>query len=167
MMHERSLQKTAASMIEAVDALTSDNKQQALIHVIEKRMVSATWVLRRLPDKERGFLRMKGALWPETTSDASSYPRDSMSVFEARRRVRISAQEIDHMQPSLDLLLLLPDLTDRHIVFWTAWHQDGEVQTRIPWAKVRRSMGVNLSRWTLKRRYEAALQWLSALVALQ
>lgn len=167
MMHERSLQKTATSMIEAVGTPSSDNKQQALIPLIEKRMVNATWVLRRLPDKERGFLRMKGALWPETASDASSYPRDSMSVFEARRRVRISAQEIDHMQPSLDLLLLLPDLTDRHIVFWTAWHQDGEVQTRVPWIKVRRSMGVGLSRWTLKRRYEAALQWLSALIALQ
>ena len=71
------------------------------------------------------------------------------------------------MQPALDLLTLLPDILDRQILFWTAWHQDGEVQARVPWAKVRRSLGVSASRWTLKRRYEAGLQWLGALVALQ
>lgn len=131
---------------------------------IEQDMVSATWTLRRLPDREAGFLRLRGALWPETASDAGSYAPDPLTSFQAKRRVRITAQEIDRMQPTLDLLLLLPDLEDRRMLFWACWHQNGEVSARIPWAKVRTSLGTSQSRWTLKRRYVEALGWLGRLV---
>jgi len=141
--------------------------KEALAQLVEKRLVGATWTLRRLPDRERGFLHMRGALWPEMMAEAGSYPAAPVSSVAARSRVRLSPKEIDQMQPALDLLTLLPDILDRQILFWTAWHQDGEVQARVPWAKVRRSLGVSASRWTLKRRYEAGLQWLGALVALQ
>ncbi len=176
-MQERDLRKTARSLQEAAGKPASTVAQgpkpvkaepeAALAALIETRMVNAAWVLRRLPDREKGFLRMRGALWPETLAEPGTYPRAAMSAFEARRRVRISAAEIDQMQPTLDLLLLLPDITDRQIVFWAAWHQEGETGNRISWVKVRRSLGLTLSRWTLKRRYEASLMWLAALVALQ
>ena len=139
-----------------------------LMPVIEARLISAAWTLRRLPDRERGFLRLRGALWPEMAADSGGgHAEDGMTTFQARRQVRITAAEIDAMQPTLDLLLLLPDLEDRKLLFWAAWHQDGETMARIPWAKVRRSLGINLSRWTLKRRYEAGQAWLEALVLLQ
>jgi len=141
--------------------------REKLVPRLEGRFVSAAWTLRRLPDREAGFRRMQGCLWPETLAESSSYAPESLTSFQARRRVRISAEEIDEMQPTLDLLQLLPDVTDRRILFWTAWHQDGETQARIPWAKVRRSLGANLSRWTLKRRYEGGLRWLAAIIAMQ
>lgn len=174
MLYERDLKQAAINLKQEmtrgdrVPAKCSEEEdQKRLMGVIEEKLVNATWVLRRMPDRERGFLKMRGALWPEMQNEAGRYPRASMSSFEARWKTRISAAEVDAMQPMLDLLLLLPDVSDRHLIFWAAWHQDGEVQTRVPWAKVRRSMGVNLSRWTFKRRYEAALTWLAALIILQ
>lgn len=142
-------------------------KREDISPRLEMRFVSACWTLRRLPDREAGFLRMRGALWPEAAAEPSTYARESLTSFQARRRVRITSIEIDQMQPTLDLLLLLPDIEDRRLLFWAAWHQDGERSARIPWAKVRRSLDVSWSRWTLKRRYEAALLWLAGLVELQ
>jgi len=144
-----------------------DSEKESLAPLVEERLVGATWTLRRMPDKERGFMHMRGTLWPDMLPEPGNYPAQDIGNLAARRRVRISPKEVDQMQPALDLLTLLPDILDRQILFWTAWHQDGEVQTRIPWAKVRLSLGVNTSRWTLKRRYEAGLLWLGALVALQ
>lgn len=168
---ERSLKNTCLAVQEEGVTPKTEDKNAAIRDRLEVRLISAAWTLRRMPDRERGFLKMRGALWPESVATPGQYPRERISGFEARRRIRISAKEIDDMQPTLDLLLLLPDLADRQILFWAAWHQEGERQDRIAWAKVRRSLvaqdGKNYSRWTLKRRYEAGLQWLAALVLLQ
>lgn len=131
---------------------------------LEIDMVNAAWTLRRLPDREAGFLKLRGALWPETASEPGSYAPDPLTSFQARRRVRITAAEIDRMQPTLDLLLLLPELAERRLLFWAAWHQNGEVSCRIPWAKVRQSLATDLSRWTLKRKYQEALTWLARII---
>jgi hypothetical protein len=148
-------------------ALGRDQEQEKLAHEIERRLVCAAWTLRRMPDKERGFLRMRTSIWAETKAAPGDYAPESEGYLASRKRGRIGAAEIDAMQPALDLLTLLPDITDRKILFWAAWHQDGELQARIPWAKVRRSLDAAASRWTLKRRYQAGLLWLAALVALQ
>ncbi len=170
-MPERNLKQTCIAINEEERNDGNIASKEAVIDRLELKMVRAAWTLRRMPDRESSFLKMRGALWPDTQCEPGAYPSEILSNFEARRRLRISAKEIDEMQPMLDLLLLLPDLTDRQIVFWTAWHQDGERQARIPWVKIRRSLlaGENkgLSRWTLKRRYAAALDWLAALVLLQ
>lgn len=141
--------------------------KEALVPLLEARLIAATWTLRRLPDRERGFQRMRGSLWPETVADGGTYAAEGLTSFQARMRARPTAGEIDAMQPTLDLLLLLPDVEDRRIVFFACHHQDGEVGGRIPWARVRRASGLTLSRWTFKRRYEAALRWLAALIFLQ
>ncbi|GHF18082.1 hypothetical protein GCM10017044_10740 [Kordiimonas sediminis] len=143
-----------------VRAHTDD--RSCLSDFVEHRLVEATWTLRRLPDKEAGFLYSRRVLWPETVSGPEDYPNGSLSLLEARKHMRLSAAQIDRMEPSLDILRCLPDREDRRIVFWGAWHQDGEQQPRIPWAKVRRSLGSDLSRWTLKRRYQNGLDWLVA-----
>lgn len=134
---------------------------------VESRLVTATWTLRRLPDRERGFMCMRTMMWPDAANNSGGYAPPAMTSLQARRNARIDPKDIDQMQPTLDLLALLPDLTDRQIVFWAAWHQDGERSAKIPWAKVRRSMGCDLSRWTLKRRFEAGLDWLARLICLQ
>ncbi|WP_262689822.1 hypothetical protein [Kordiimonas aestuarii] len=140
--------------------------KDALVRLLEDRLVCASWTLRRLPDRERGFLQLRGSMWPGMLADSATYASQGLTSFQARARVRITAQEVDAMQPTLDLLQLLPDKEDRRIVFFAAWHQDGETGGRIPWARVRRSTGLSLSRWTFKRRYEAALRWLAALITL-
>jgi hypothetical protein len=155
---------------QTVRALALDHAQRpdkaALVPLVEARLVAATWTLRRLPDRERGFQRMRGSLWPETLADGSTYAAEGLTSFQARLKARPTAAEIDAMQPTLDLLLLLPDVEDRRIVFFACHHQDGETGGRIPWARVRRTSGLGLSRWTFKRRYEAALRWLASLIFL-
>ncbi len=143
---------------------SKDEQLDAMINKLESRLVEATWVLRRLPDRERGFLSLSTMVWPDSVAGPADYAPQAMTSFQARRRARIDPKEIDRMQPTLDLLGLLPDITDRQILFWAAWHQGGERQTRLPWAKVRRSLGLNLSRWTLKRRYENGLRWLASII---
>lgn len=172
-MTHRSLRAAALEIFEEAVCACAGGGQRAMpvrediATRLEMRFVSASWTLRRLPDREAGFLRMRGALWPEAASEPGTYARESLTSFQARRRVRITAVEIDQMQPTLDLLLLLPEIEDRQLLFWAAWHQDGECSTRIPWAKVRRSLDVSWSRWTLKRRYNGALNWLAGLVEIQ
>ncbi|WP_417452207.1 hypothetical protein [Kordiimonas sp.] len=164
----RALRDVARTMmIDARAGKQGKPDKQALAGLLDTRLVRASWTLRRLPDRERGFLQLRGSMWPEIAADGGTYAAPGMTSYQARRQVRLSAGEIDQMQPTLDLLQLLPDREDRKIAFYAAWHQDGEPGGRVPWAKVRRSTGLALSRWTFKRRYEGALLWLAALIALQ
>lgn len=146
---------------------SNEDQLERLMNRVEERIVSATWTLRRLPNRERGYLKMRGMLWPDTPAQAGDYAPADMTAMQARRAARIAPEEIDRMQPSLDLLQLLPDVSDRKLLFWAAWHQDGELQAKIPWAKVRRSMDCTLSRWTLKRRYDNGLRWLASIILAQ
>ena len=157
----RFLQENAGSARDREAAL------EDLVRSLESRFVEATWTLRRLPDRERSFLSLSTMVWPDAISTAGDYAPNSMTSLQARRRARIDPKEIDRMQPTLDLLPLLPDITDRQLLFWTAWHQDGECQAKLPWAKVRRSLGLSLSRWTMKRRYENGLKWLAGMILMQ
>ncbi len=157
----------AASPVSGRNLADRDEHLCALVEKIETRLVEATWTLRRLPDRERGFLSVRGMIWPDAPTRAGDYGPEPMSAMQARRSARIDPREIDRMQPTLDLLLLLPDLSDRKLLFWAAWHQDGEQQTRLPWSKVRRSTASNQSRWTLKRRYENGLKWLASIILAQ
>lgn len=134
---------------------------------VEARLVAATWTLRRMPDREKNFLHMRTMMWPDAVAEAGTYAPQEMTALQARRNVRLSPQEIDQMQPALDLLQLLPDPADRKLLFWVSWHQDGEVQVKLPWAKVRRSMECGQSRWTMKRRYQNGLQWLASIILAQ
>lgn len=138
-----------------------------LIERVEGRLVSACWTLRRMPDREKGFLHMRTMMWPDSAAEAGTYAPPDMTALQARRSVRLTPQEIDQMQPALDLLQLLPDPVDRKLLFWASWHQDGEVQVKIPWAKVRRSMDSTQSRWTMKRRYGNGLRWLASIILAQ
>lgn len=174
---ERNLNKTAREILgerplkgqraPERESDAAEDKRANVKDKIERRLVTATWTLRRIPDRERGFMRMRTMMWPDAPANTGGYAPAPMTSIQARRNARIDPKEIDEMQPSLDLLQLLPDLMDRQIVFWATWHQDGELSAKIPWAKVRRSMGSDLSRWTLKRRYENGLEWLARLVCLQ
>ncbi|NVJ97094.1 MAG: hypothetical protein HWE25_03020 [Alphaproteobacteria bacterium] len=172
-LQERGLKDAALSLLDEARCRAAGGgkagclERTDVLPLLEDRLVSAAWTLRRLPDREARFLKARGSWWPEMQAEAGAYANEGMTSFTARHRVRITAQEIDVMQPSLDMLLLLPDREDRQLLFWAAWHQNGERLARIPWAKVRRSLGGNLSRWTLKRRYEAGLEWLAGLVLLQ
>ncbi|WP_374764278.1 hypothetical protein [Yunchengibacter salinarum] len=144
--------------------------------VIESALITAVWTLRRLPDRDRAFLFARQVMWPEigageTGAEAGGRapvgsviplaPQGKRGVYG--RQARPDAKQIDAMQPALDLLALVPDQDDRQILFWAAWHQNGAPQSRIPWARVAQSVGLDLSRWTYKRRYGQGLDWLARL----
>jgi hypothetical protein len=168
---DHALSKTCKQLAEEMGQAGAKTAQEELEcqlrDRVEDRLISAAWTLRRMPDKENAFLFARQSLWPETVPNKYTAMPKVMGVVRTRSRIRPTALEIDQMQPALDLLLLLPDLKDRQLLFWAAWHQAGERQVRIPWAKVRQSMAVDLSRWTLKRRYDDGLKWLAAIIALQ
>ncbi len=156
--------KDFARLLQRRTPSADDSLNAQMTHFLETRLVDAAWTLRRLPDREKGFLYQRQTLWPDMRQ-TDGQPIDlSIDTVFARKQVRPSPRQIDAMIPTMDLLRLLPDIKDRNVVFWGAWHQDGEVQARIPWAKVRRSLGSDLSRWTMKRRYQSALDWLARLV---
>ncbi|PCI60034.1 MAG: hypothetical protein COB37_10385 [Kordiimonadales bacterium] len=62
------------------------------------------------------------------------------------------------MQPALDLLQLLPYKEDMMICYWGAYDQDGEKQSKIRWSRVIEAHDLDMSRWTLKRHYDGALE---------
>ncbi|WCL55081.1 hypothetical protein [Gimibacter soli] len=139
---------------------------------LEVRMIDAVWTLRRMPDREAGLLYSRQILWPDMKVDRHTAVPAALGRVAAAKRIPAEPRSIDLMQPVLDLLRLLPDVEDRRIVFWGAWHQDGVRQERMPWAKVRRSLSGHLgaerakglSRWTLKRRYDDGLGWIARLL---
>lgn len=146
------------------DAMRGNALPDAM-RVLEARLIRATWTLRRLPDKEKGYLASKG---PAVVIDGEDDPEQT--AFDARLRARISRVELDDYQEALDLLLVLPDTADRQLVFWTAWAQEGLAYQRIQWAQVARYIAkysdgnryAAASRWTLKRNYERSLEFIAA-----
>jgi hypothetical protein len=154
--------------VSPLDAVRDLEEREAILRDrVEARLISAAWTLRRMPDREAGFLYARQAIWPEMAVNKYTAVPAKLSNLQTRKKIRPNPKEIDEMQPALDLLLLLPDVADRKLLFWAAWHQNGEKQTRIPWAKVRRSISTTASRWTLKRKYDDGLKWLAAIIALQ
>ncbi|WP_308908955.1 hypothetical protein [Pseudokordiimonas caeni] len=139
---------------------------------VEERMIDAVWTLRRMPDREAGLLYSRQILWPDMKVDRNTAVPAALGRVATAKRIPAEPRSIDLMQPVLDLLRLLPDVEDRRIIFWGAWHQDGMRQERMPWAKVRRSLtghlggerARGLSRWTLKRRYDDSLGWIACLL---
>lgn len=156
--YQKRLRDTALRIKHEARKLHDTPTKGDIAKVLEQEFVLAAWTLRRLPTRDRPPSTL-GAAWQDEEVRDKEY--------NDRYRARISAQEVDHMQPTLDLLLLLPDLGDRQLVFWACHHVKGEVSDRIPWSKVRESMGGGASRWTLKRHYEGALLLLGAIINLQ
>lgn len=137
--------------------------REAIRAEVERRLVEATWTLRRLPDRESGYIYNSGVFWPDMRKERSDY-LEPVSSVGLRKKSPPTAAEVSRMQPALDLMLLLPCKDDRRLVFFAAYHQDGEPSVRISWSKVRRSLDVNASRWTLKRNYDSALMFLAGCI---
>jgi len=141
---------------------------------VEAHLVEAAWTMRRLPDKERAWLYGSTVMWPafrSTASDAFGGP--SMSALQQSLRTRPTPKQIDGYQPILDWLQMLPDTTDRRVIFWAAWHLNGlsraSEREPLPWGKVRQSLGVTngergYSRWSLKRRHSSGLQLIAGVL---
>ena len=140
---------------------------------VEAFLVEATWTLRRLPDKEKAWLYGSSVMWPaHAVQGIDGYGRD-LSPFMQRLKTSPAPRQIDRYQKILDWLQMLPDTTDRRVVFWACWHLNGEARTSerdpLPWGRVRNSMGVGdgqrgYSRWALKRRHAGSLVLIAAVL---
>jgi len=149
--------------------MTGEQSLDFAISVVETRLVRAAWTLRRMPDRETGWLANK-TQWPDTAkSPEEAYGYEDISAFEVRLKARLSSREVDDMQPALDMLDVLPDIRDKQLLFWVAWHQEGELLERIPWTAIKRSLAewapsnsyAGLSRWTLKNYYSSGIEFLA------
>ena len=138
-----------------------------------KRGVKALWTLRRLDEPEKHWLGCKGVSMPQGARDGNIDYVEDLTAYQVRMQSRLTTAEIDDLQPSLDLLLLLPDLDDRKLVFWVGWNFEGEVCNRIYWEKVTRSMAWNspaskypcYSHKTLKRYYRRSIDLIAQVLA--
>jgi len=129
---------------------------------VEALLIEAAWTLHRLPDREQALLYQSNTFWPDHIYD---YPGggDPFGLYrtQSNRPSVPTAKEIDAMQPSLDLLRALPDIEDRRFLFHVAAYQKGERAQRIGWTKIKDNLALDVSRWTLKRRYAEALAWIA------
>ena len=133
----------------------------ALLAQTESNIIEAVWTLRRLPDPDSRWLKGYKSPWPHMAEDRHTAHPIPVSPLRMSLGVRPSRREIDDCQDGLDLLLRLPDIVDRKLMYWAAYHQNGERGRRIPWHLVRRALRVTWSRWTLRRRYRNALKWIA------
>lgn len=152
---------------------------------LETALCQAFWTLRRLPDRELGWIYGSDrAKWPEVRKDyhrdhnppppkgATLQPtngRDMDYATQVLVKIRPTAAEISAMQPALDMLQLLPDNADKKLVSAVLWHWQGEPGGYIYWAEIRpwlRGRLVTAHRRTLMRHYERSLDWLAQLVLI-
>lgn len=137
--------------------------------MVEAKLVSAAWTLRKIPDKDDGFFCVKTVVWP--AYKISYNPFYKLSKSHAQGRVGMpTPREIDLYMDILAWLEMLPDLNDRQIVFWAVWHLNGVARQsfseRMPWKKIGASLyPLSLSRVQLWRRHKAGLTLISQVLS--
>lgn len=150
-------------------ARVSETELSKLRFKIQHRLVAAQWVLRRMTDREMGWLYgADRAKWPAVRPDYHG-GSDDIAVLKARLASRPTAQEISDMQPALDMLQLLPHISDRKLVAAVAWHFEGDLGSKIYWDEVRPWLRGRLATAhprTLKRHYDRSIDWLAELVVI-
>jgi hypothetical protein len=127
---------------------------------IEARLFEAIRTLRRLPDRERGYLQGLKARWPEPLRDfwdewANVIERGGFEAMRAQPPAP-SPAAIDRMLPTLHWLTWL-DKDERRIVFLRAFG--------VSWWQIASRMG--RSERTAQRRHEQGLKIIAARLALE
>lgn len=169
------MKKMENTLNEAFDGACRDFAQalpvyevDAVRRNIEYRLARAYLTLVRLPDSEWAWLKNSDrACWPSYWSGYHDGDDIERTAFETLMKTSPSRQDISDMQPALDLLQLLPDPADRKLVAAVATWFLGEPTDRIYWEPVKARLEGRLavaSKWTLKRRYNSAMDTLTICV---
>ncbi len=136
---------------------------------VKARIVAAVWTLDRLQHPDSRWLGSSVTSWPDHIRDYAGNGDPLKRYENDPPRIRPSGYEIDEMQPALDLMQLLPQIDDRHLVHYGSLYQYGQVAPRIPWGKVRTSLEkekpknryIRLERTTLWRHYNSSAEFIA------
>lgn len=134
---------------------------------VEAYLVEAAWTLRKLPDPEVGYLKVKTMIWEGVEAESRSIyvPKNRL----VSRKDLPSPKEIDRFMDILGWLEMVPEKLDRKILFWAAWHMHGvarrTTREKIKWKNVVKSMyPLSLSRYQLWRRHRHGLSLIAAVL---
>jgi hypothetical protein len=138
----------------------NESLDRSALAEIEARLFEAIRTLRRLPDRERGYLQGLRARWPEPLRDfwdewALAIERGGFEAMRARPPAP-SPAAIDRMLPTLHWLSWL-DKDERRIVSLRA--------LGVSWWQIASRMG--RSERTAQRRHEQGLKMIAARLAME
>jgi hypothetical protein len=129
---------------------------------VEERLIEAWGFLRRMPDREAGWLRPSiMSLWQQVSMtaeeraaayqiDGDDYDRDVLPRPPGLRSV-----EVDRMEEALNWLRHVPERDRRLVGFAIERLERGEA--RVPWRDLMRPMGVVRGEHGLRKRYSRAI----------
>lgn len=124
---------------------------------VEERLVQAVLVMRRLSDREAGWLRAK-ACWPDIVRERNMGDYDARGVdMEAPtlRPLPATRRDIAEMEEAFAWVLAAKEQDRRLIALAIGTLARGE--KRIPWMQLRKPMGIKLGANGLRMRYERAM----------
>lgn len=126
---------------------------------VEERLVEAMLVMRRLSDREAGWLRVK-ASWPDIVReheagdyDARGYLGNSSDI--PLKPLPATRRDIAEMEEAFAWVLAAKGRDRRLIALAIGALARGE--KRVPWGKLLRPMGLKLGQHGLRKRYERAM----------
>lgn len=124
---------------------------------VETRLVEAMRICWRLPDRERGWLRLR-AYWPDVSAEAGDYDArggDHRSSDVAIRPASLTRAEHAAMEEALGWLDMVK-ANDRKLI-GLAITALARGESRIPWRELLAPMGLKLGADGLRMRYGRAL----------
>jgi hypothetical protein len=126
---------------------------------VEERLVEAMLVMRRLSDREAGWLRVK-ASWPDIVReheagdyDARGYLGNSSDI--PLKPLPATRRDIAEMEEAFAWVLAAKERDRRLIALAIGALARGE--KRVPWGRLLRPMGLKLGQHGLRKRYERAM----------
>ncbi|SCW77497.1 hypothetical protein SAMN02927924_02803 [Sphingobium faniae] len=126
---------------------------------VEERLVEAMLVMRRLSDREAGWLRVK-ASWPDIVGepepgdyDARGYLGNSSDI--PLRPLPATRNDIAMMEEAFAWVMAAKAEDRRLIALAIGALARGE--KRVPWMRLRKPMGIKLGAHGLRKRYDRAM----------
>ncbi|MFZ2995938.1 hypothetical protein [Sphingobium sp.] len=124
---------------------------------VEERLVEAMLVMRRMSDREAGWLRVK-ACWPDIVREDDRGDYDARGVdmtAPAPRPLPATRRDIAEMEEAFAWVLAAPDRDRRLIALAITCLANGA--KAVPWMQLRKPMGVKLGAHGLRKRYGRAM----------
>lgn len=124
---------------------------------VEERLVEAVLVMRRLSDREAGWLRVK-ACWPDIVRERNLGDYDARGIdmeTPTLRPLPATRRDIAEMEEAFAWVLAAKEHDRRLIALAIRALAQGE--KRIPWMRLRKPMGIKLGAHGLRKRYERAM----------
>ncbi len=125
---------------------------------VQDRLVEAMLVMRKLSDREAGWLRVK-AMWPDIVRERELGDYDARGgdmQAPAPRPLPATRKDIAEMEEAFAWVLAAKERDRRLIALAIGALANGE--KRVPWMKLRAAMGVKRGAGGLRMRYERAMR---------